>query len=286
LYGTYLGILQNHTLLIAGGLAYSFALCIFPALILFFALLTSLPIPDLFGPLTHTMFRLLPADTVHSFEAILLDALRSNRRAWLSFGSLGTLWIVSATFRSLIEALDLAYEVSEERSFWKNFLVSLLLAAVTSGLLIFGLSSTLVGPHLGEWFAQETHAMHVLVVIWPALHWLASVCFVLITVELIYFLAPNVKQRFLATLPGAALTVLCWIGLSYLLGFYFRHLANFGITYGTLAAFVVLMIWLYWNSLVLLVGAELNAELAKESGQGAIPQNRRPDSLEEMPHAA
>ena len=92
-----------------------------------------------------------------------------------------------------------------------------------------------------------------------------------LAVEAIYFLAPNVKQRFLATLPGAILAVSFWIGLSYLLGIYFRHFANFNRTYGTLGGFIALMTWLYWNSFVLLVGAELNAELAKESAKGKIP---------------
>src|SRR5262249_37559894 len=55
-----------------------------------------------------------------------------------------------------------------------------------------------------------------------------------------YFLAPNVKQRFLATLPGAILAVGCWIALSYLLGLYFRHFANFNKTYGTLGAAIAL----------------------------------------------
>ena len=94
--------------------------------------------------------------------------------------------------------------------------------------------------------------------------------FTLVTVELLYFLAPNVKQRFLATLPGAILAVACWLGFSYGLGFYFRHIANYSRTYGTLAGFIAFMTWFYWNSLALLAGAELNAELAKESAKGQL----------------
>jgi membrane protein len=65
-----------------------------------------------------------------------------------------------------------------------------------------------------------------------------------------------------------------WIGLSYLLGIYFRHFANYNRTYGTLGGFVALLTWLCWTSFVLLVGAELNAALAKESsGELASPQS-------------
>ena len=86
------------------------------------------------------------------------------------------------------------------------------------------------------------------------------------------FLAPNVKQRFLATLPGAILSVGFWIGFSFLLGIYFRTFANFNKTYGTLGAGIALMVWLYWTGFAMLVGAELNAELAKRTKEGAIEQ--------------
>ena len=97
-----------------------------------------------------------------------------------------------------------------------------------------------------------------------------------LAVEALYFLARNVKQRFLATLPGALLSVGCWIGLSYLLGLYFRTFANFNKTYGTLGAGIALMVWLYWTGLAMLVGAELNAELAKRTKEGAIEQKGDP----------
>jgi len=83
------------------------------------------------------------------------------------------------------------------------------------------------------------------------------------------------RSRFLATLPGAILAVGCWIGLSYLLGVYFRHFANFNKTYGPLGAAIALMVWLYWTGFAMLVGAELNSELAKISSEGTASKSRR-----------
>jgi len=82
----------------------------------------------------------------------------------------------------------------------------------------------------------------------------------------VYFLAPNVKQRFAATLPGAILAVGCWIALSCQLGLYFRQFANFNKTYGTLGAAIALIIWLYWTGFAMLVGAELQQGI-DESGR-------------------
>jgi len=134
----------------------------------------------------------------------------------------------------------------------------------------------ILGPRLGAWLAQRFVLGPNSASLWPVFHWVVAVSVALIAVELMYFLAPNVKQRFLATLPGAILAVVCWIGFSYLLGFYFRHVANFSLTYGTLAGFIAFMIWFYWNSFALLVGAELNAELAKQSAKGSLPQKEEP----------
>jgi hypothetical protein len=70
-------------------------------------------------------------------------------------------------------------------------------------------------------------------------------------------------MRLRASLPEADSSCGCWIGLSHLLGVYFRHFATFNKTYGTLGAAIALMIWLYWTGFAILVGAELNAQLAK-----------------------
>ena len=101
-----------------------------------------------------------------------------------------------------------------------------------------------------------------------------------------YFLAPNVKQRFWATLPGAVLAVGCWIGLSYILGYYFRSFAHFNKTYGAMGAVIALMVWLYWTSFFMLVGAELNCELAKETRKGKIKQDEDPSGLTGLDLAA
>ncbi len=123
-------------------------------------------------------------------------------------------------------------------------------------------------------------------VIYSALAWTIAVGFTVLAVEVLYFLAPNVKQRFLATLPGAVLAVGCWIGLSYLLGIYFRHFANFNKTYGSLGAAIALMVWLYWTGFAMLVGAELNAELAKRSREGKLEQKHEPPAITKIDLAA
>jgi membrane protein len=91
-----------------------------------------------------------------------------------------------------------------------------------------------------------------------------------------YFLAPNVKQRFGHTLAGAVLAVAGWLGLSYALGVYFQSFANFNRTYGALGGIIALMTWLYWSSFVILLGAEINGEVLQVSGDGTLPLKQAP----------
>ena len=100
--------------------------------------------------------------------------------------------------------------------------------------MLVALSVMMVGPRFGEWLASRVQLSNLFVLLWPYIHWSIAIGFTILAVEALYFLAPNVKQPFLATLPGAILAMGCWIALSYLLGVYFTYFANFNKTYGTL----------------------------------------------------
>lgn len=278
---SYQDILRHHTLQVAAALSYYFILSVFPGLIFLSAVLGLLPLGDLFGHVLAFMGRLLPPDTMRIVQSVLHDVLSSHRGTWLSFGMLGIIWTASSGFAALIEALDIAYDAQDDRPYWKVRLLSIGLAAIAGGLLLTALGVMIVGPSFGDWLAAHLGLSTAFADIWPFLRWTIALSFTVLAVELIYFLAPNVKQRFGATLPGAIFSVIVWNGLSFLLGVYFSHFANFNHIYGTLAGFIAFMTWLYWTSFALLVGAEINAELAKESKKGSIQPRGEP--LEEIP---
>jgi membrane protein len=269
---TYDDIDRNHTLQMAAALSYYFVMSLFPALIFLSATVTYLPVPDLFNEALEFMGRFVPADSMGLVRKVLSDVVSPNRGAFLSFGVLATLWAASGGFAAAIEALNIAYDVQENRPFWKTRPLAIGLTLVIGGLLLLALWVMVLGPHFGQWLTGHLHLSSVWDWVWPYLHWSVPVLFAVLAVECLYFLAPNVKQRFWTTLPGAVLAVAVWIGLSYLLGLYFRTFANLNKTYGSLGAVVALMVWLYWTGFAMLVGAELNAELAKRTAAGPIQE--------------
>jgi membrane protein len=284
--GTYGNVVRNHTLQMAAALAYYFVLSLFPALILLSAVVAYLPVPDLFNQALALLARFLPADAMGLVRRVLADVISPNKGTFLSLGILGTLWAASGGFAAMIEALNIAYDVSDDRPFWKTRPLAVGLAFLTGALLLIALSVMVVGPRFGQWLAGRVHLSGLFVLLWPFIHWTVAIGFTVLAVEALYFLAPNVKQRLRATLPGAVVSVGCWITLSYLLGLYFRHFGNFNKTYGTLGAAVALMIWLYWTGFALLVGAELNEELAKISKEGKLEEKHEPPSITKIDFAA
>jgi membrane protein len=199
---------------------------------------------------------------------------------------LGIIWVTSTAFDATIEALNIAYDAKENRPFWKTRLLAIALAAIDGGLLLAALAVMIVGPRFGSWLSARIYLSSTFVLLWPAIHWLVAIGFTVLAVEALYYLGPNVKQRFLATLPGAVLSVVCWLGFSCLLGIYFRHFANYNRTYGTLGGLVAFMTWFYWTSFSLLVGAEMNAELAKESKAGQLPLKEQLETWQNLDRAA
>jgi membrane protein len=224
---TYQDILRHHTTQVATALSYFFILSIFPGLIFLSAVLVLLPLGDLFNHVLASMGHLLPADTVRMVQSVLHDVLASHRGTWLSFGMLGIIWTASSGFAALVEALGIAYDAHDDRPYWRVRLLSVALAAIAGGLLLIALAVMIAGPRFGDWLAAHLGLSSVFAAIWPALRWTSAISFTVLAVEFIYFLAPNVQQRFGATLPGAIFAVIVWDGLSYLLGIYFGHFANF-----------------------------------------------------------
>ncbi|MGI9103109.1 MAG: YihY/virulence factor BrkB family protein [Terriglobales bacterium] len=275
----YVDLADNHTMAMAAGLSYYFVMSLFPLLIVAAAVLAYLPIPDIFDRIIGAMATVIPPDSMGLVRAVLKDVISPNKGGFLTFGILGTLWAASGGFTSLIEALNVAYNVPETRPMWKTRLLALQLMFVTGTLMVMGVMVMWAGPQFGPWLAAKMDLSRLFAEVWPVLRWVLALGFLVLGVELLFYWAPNVKQRFFATLPGATMGVGFWIGTSYLLGIYFRNFANYNKTYGALAGAIALMAWLYYSWLVILVGAEFNSELLKISGHGALPLKQPP------PHA-
>jgi membrane protein len=262
---------RNHLFAFANGLSYQFLMSLFPALIALAAIVGYLPIPHLFRSILDFMSRFVPPDSMGMVRAVVRDVITPNKGKLLSFGLAGSIWAVSSGFAAIMEALNVAYDVPETRPYWKTRLLAIWLSFQIGGLMLLALVVMLVGPRFGVWLANTLHLSVVWAYVWPYLRIAFAFVAVVLAVEIMYFAAPNVRQKCRYTVVGAVIAVVAWLLLSYGLGLYLRQVVHLNKTYGSLGAAVALMIWMQWTALSLLIGAEVNSEVLKVNTGGEVP---------------
>jgi membrane protein len=261
---------KNHTMAFAAALAYYFVLALFPFLIFLSVVVARLPLPDFFGQVMGLIALLVPASSMGPLKNLIRAILSTHSRV-LTFGILFTLWSASSGFTALIDALNTAYQVSETRRYWKTRSLAVGLTFSVGCLLVVALALLLVGPILSARLT-EAFGMRTL---WACVRWAVAIACTVVAVELLYFVAPNTKQRFRSTLPGALIAVGGWIGLSDLLGIYFRYFSSYSRGYGSLGVALAFSIWLYWTGFLVLIGAQFNADLLQEARGRSTPSATR-----------
>jgi membrane protein len=262
---------KNHTMAFAAALSYYFVLALFPFLIFLSAVVAHLPLPDFFSQIMGLMARVVPATSMEPLRTLMKDTILSRHSSLLTFGILFTLWSASSGFTALIDALNTAYDVCETRRYWKTRSLAIGLTFSVGLLLVIALGLLLVGPDLSAWLTTTVRLGRL----WPYVRWSAAIACTVLAVEILYFVAPDVKHRFLNTLPGALIAVSGCIGLSYLLGIYFQDFSVYSKSYGSLGVAFAFSMWLYWTGFVILIGAQFNSELLQEARGRLAPEAKR-----------
>lgn len=260
----YQELFRTRAFSMAAAMSYYFLFALVPLLIFLSAMLGYLPIPNLFGQLLAILAVLVPPDAMRMVQSILASLLQSKRGGLLSFGILSYLWTASGGFAASIDALNVAYDVKTLRSWWRDRLQALLLTVTTGLLGLLGLVLLIAGPKFGHFLTTYFPVPGVFADIWPPIRLATIFVSVVLAIEVQYYLAPNRKQRFRDTFVGAVVAVTGIFISSAGMSFYFAHFANYNKTYGSMGAVVILMLWFYVVALLVLVGAEVNAELLKQ----------------------
>ncbi|MFL5777680.1 MAG: YihY/virulence factor BrkB family protein, partial [Chloroflexota bacterium] len=206
----------------------------------------------------------LPPSIADSLRPELEHLLTSARPGVLGLGALLALWAATGGTNALVKGMHRAYDVPEQRPFLLHYAVAVgltLLAAfgiIASFATIVG--SALLTQQLAEQFGLGSGAWTFLQLArWPAV-------FIGLTaaVAILYRYAPSVVVPWRWILVGATVFTLGWLLATVGLGFYAANVANYGATYGSLGAVIVLMLWFYLTAALLLLGAELTSALARE----------------------
>lgn len=279
-------IMRTRVLTIGAAVAFFFLVSLVPLLMVASALLSALPIHNLFQQLLDMMSVLIPPDAMSFVEKLLGSILSVKAVRVLSFGVLSYLWAASGAFSSLIEALNIAYDVTVTRPWWRDRLQALILTFTSGGLALVSLLCLLAGPHFVQFISYALPLPAIVTFLWPPVRIALMFITFVGNIMLLYYFGPNRKQSLRGVMPGATFAVAVWFLGSMSLSYYIQHFSNYNATYGSLGAIIGLMLWLYITSLSFLIGAELNAEMEKRRTQRRESGAVEPAQVPGQPDAA
>ncbi|GBL55632.1 ribonuclease BN [Pseudomonas citronellolis] len=257
----------------AAALAYQGLFSLFPFLLFLIALLGFLHLPEFFDWLREQAAYVLPGQALEQVNPII-DQLQQRQGGLLSVGIVVALWSSSAAVRSLMNALNAAYDVREARPVWKRVPLSLLYTLGLAVMLMLVTALMILGPQVMGWIAERIGLQEYVVVLWSLLRWPVMVLLMMMAVAVIYYATPNVKQKFRFITPGSVLAVVAWVAASLAFGFYVKNFADYNAMYGSVGAIIVLLLYFYISAAVLLLGAELNAVIEHHLPHGKNPGER------------
>jgi membrane protein len=285
---------RDDALGLAAQLAYYLILALFPFILVLVSLLGTFGSEELASEVLGYFRQVVPQEAYELIETFTANIIsgRAEAPGLLSFGILFTIWAASGAFAALINALNRAYDVQETRPFWKVRGIAILMTLGLSVLVLVGVLLLVLGPQIGTTIANLFGLEETFLLVWDIARWPVALIFMVFTVALLYYFAPDVEQPFRWITPGGLIGVLLWVLASVGFNFYVSNFGSYNKTYGSIGAVIVLLLYLYISSLTILFGATLNATLVrmKEEISGrqildAKPANEKPDIFEDDPKA-
>lgn len=261
---------------LAAEMSYYFVLSIFPFLIFLAALVGTLPFTGAWNGVLQFILVYFPHQSQGMvFETVL--SLTQGRNGFLSIGLIGTAWAASGGLMTLMSALNEVYEVKETRSFARRLALAFLMISVLALLLLSTFGLLAAGNRFDKLVADRSMGLLNALALWRLTRWISSVGLLGVSIAILDRTMPNLRRPWRQTIPGVAFIVLGWLLAAAGFNLYARYMGTFNKTYGVLGVFVILMVWIYLSSLIILAGAEINSELRKMmSRNGAMVQSGVP----------
>ena len=243
----------------AAQLGYYFLLALFPMLIFLMSLLGFLSGAQ--ESIIRMLARVVPCQAMALVYQFMQDVIEHRSGGLLSFGVLATLWAASSGVSAVMDTLNVAYDVKEERPFWKVRLTALGLTTGLALLISGGAGLVMFADKISQWLATLLGLGAFFTILSSIIGYVLGLACLFLGIQLIYYFGPNLKQDWRWITPGATFAALGIILGSLAFSLYLRVAPSNSATYGSLGAVMTLMLWLYLIGLVLLIGGEINSEI-------------------------
>jgi membrane protein len=263
----------------AAALTYYGVLSIFPALLVLVSVLGLIG-ESATQPLIDNLGSVAPGPAKDIFTSAIENLQGSSGASGVFFvvGLLGAIWSASGYVSAFMRASNAIYDMEEGRPIWKTLPVRVGLTVLLVVLTVLSAVAVTLSGGLAKEVGGLIGVGDTAVQVWNIAKWPVLVLFVSFMFAVLYWAAPNVKQPgFKWISPGSVLAVLGWVIASLAFAFYVANFGSYNKTYGALAGPIIFLVWLWISNIMILLGAEFNAEV--ERGR-AIESGMRPEDKE------
>ena len=276
LWRVYASINDNRLLAVAAGVVFYSLLAIFPAVAAFVSLYGLIADPSTVDAHLSLASGILPSGAVDILHE-QITKLVAKSDAKLSFGFITglavALWSANAGMKAIIDALNVVYDEKEKRSFVRLNLVSLLFTFVAILSLMVALAAIVVAPIIFSMVGLST--LFSLAV--ADLRWLLLLLLATVALAAIYRYGPSRREaRWQWLSVGSVAAAIGWLISSLLFSWYIANFGAYNATYGSLGAAVGMMMWMWISAIVILLGAELNAEIEHQTARDSTVGSEKP----------
>lgn len=261
------GILDGVLNMRAASLAFSFFLALFPSIIFLFTLIPYIPIDNFQESLFSLMQSFLPKSAFESIEETIADIIKNKNGSLLSFGFISALLFSTNGFNAMIASFNETHHSIETRSVVSQRIIALLMVIISTALVSLAIT-LIIGSELALKYLIETSSITFYLIQFGKWIILLALCFSFISFN--YYLGPKKKTGFRFLSPGSILATALTIITSLLFAYYVNNFGNYNKLYGSIGTLIVIMLWIYINSFILLLGFDLNVSIviAKQQNQG------------------
>ncbi len=261
----------------AKALAFSFLMAMPPLLIFFFTLIPYLPIEGLQAELLNQLSLILPGTIFDRVADTINDVMSHKHTSLLSIGFIGSVILAANGIHGLLQSFNSVDHSIEWRSFLRRYLLCLLLVFVLY-VLVVAILSLLIGYKFFIQFMIRKNFMAETTLSYFAFslgRWIILVFLTLLTLSVLYYLAPVKKQRINFFSLGSLLSTLLIFGLSWAFQVYINNFNNYNFLYGSIGTLLVIMLWVYANCVVILAGYAVNIAIANSREASYEPSRRQ-----------
>ena len=260
----------------AAAFSYNFFLALFPAIIFFFTIIPYIPIAGFQDGLLEFMQNFIPRKTFDAVEETLFDIVKRPRGGLLSIGFIMAIYFSTNGIHSLIESFNQTRHTIETRSWIKQRIISIVLVMIISVLIIISIVLISLGPLIIDFLVE--HRMlrvsfsYYLII---AGKWVISAAMLFFAFSFLYYMAPAAVSRYRFISAGSTLSTILTILASVGFNYYVNSFSKYNTLYGSIGTLIILMVWIYFNAMIVLIGFELNVSIkhAKLRKTGLKPKS-------------